>query len=132
MSDYHILNKAVDNKTARVVVHLPIPNENNIAGVNRRTALVEKLTQNGETIVSQVPNHAIDFPADETLLQYGGLYEKAITFRFSSLELTNLGRRDEIRAHVAQMKADIVSAGTDLYNEVIEPLQWWGYNENVT
>ena len=127
MSDFHVLDKAVNGKTCRAAIHLAIPDENNLAGVNYRTAIVERF---GE-ITSVVPNHVTEFPSDDAALKSGAQYETVIMKRFTSRNLTNNQRRQQIRVEVIQMKIDIQTEGSDLYDEIIEPLKWWGYHEDV-
>jgi len=143
MSDYHILLKSVDNRNATVCIHLPIPSTQTVAGaaladatLTYQRALKESLTGLEVTVI---PNHATDFPVENALLVNGEVFEKVISFRFSSLALTNLERRGEIedgnpsgtedpdQIGVIQMKVNIAIAGTDLYDEILEPLAWWGY-----
>lgn len=70
--------------------------------------------------------------ARQTMLDNGELYEKRLQFRFDSLNLTNSQRRDQIengnnnQIGVSQMLIDIVTP-SDLRNEILEPLEWWGY-----
>jgi hypothetical protein len=75
--------------------------------------------------------------ARQTMLDNGELYEKRIRFRFDSLDLTNTQRRSQIengnnnQIGVSQMLVDIATPGSDLWNEVLEPLEWWGYHRII-
>lgn len=142
MSDYHILKKSVDNRYAAVYVHLPIPDSQTTAGqalgdatLTFRRALKESLT--GQEVTA-IPGHATQFPAENAQLVDGELVEWYVSFRFDRLDLTNPERRQQIedgngnRIGVAQMKLDIATPGSDLYNEVIEVLEWWGYYRDLS
>jgi len=150
MANYHILEKALDSRNAEVYLHLPIPATQTTAGsalsdatLTYRRALKEKLEKESEshTIISIVPGTDVVIPPATTSemedMQAGKLYEYHHSFRFSGLELTNAQRRLEVRngndneIGVIQMLTDIGTPGTDIWNEVLEPLEWWGYKENV-
>jgi len=137
MANYHILKKSPDNRYAEVYVHLPIPASKNTAGtvlnddtMTYQWAVRESL---GSTI-SVIPNIT---PAEQTALDNGELYEYHISFRFSNQELTNSQRRTEVEngndnmVGVSQLLTDIATPGTEIWNEVLEPLEWWGYFRNV-
>ena len=87
-----------------------------------------------DSTVSAVPE--ID-PDEQAQLDSGELVEKYISFRFSSVELSNMQRRAEIEngndneRGVAGLIADIAIPGTDIYNEILAPLEWWGYYNNI-
>jgi len=144
--NYHILEKSADNRYVTIAVHLPIPSSQNVAGValsdatlTYQRAMKEKLErddkqQGGDgTITSQVP----DIGAELTSLQSGALFEKVFQFRFDSTDLTNAQRKTQIEGGnvnergITQMMADISDSTSDLYQEIIAPLVWWGYKADV-
>lgn len=92
MADYHIREVAENKKTINIVFHLPIPATNNIVGIAWRTALVNH--QGGaDAITSEILDIASE---DLAALKAGSLYEKSITMRFSSIDLTNAERLAEV------------------------------------
>lgn len=137
MANYHILKKSVDNRYAEVYVHLPIPATQTTAGVALDDAALtyqRAIEESVEDKTSKVPNLT---QQEITALSNGTLYEYFIHFRFSSLELTNAQRRAEIEVGndnmvgVSQLLTDIATPGSDIWNEILEPLEWWGYFRNV-
>lgn len=144
MANYHIGAKSADGRHADVYVHLPVPATENVAGValgggvdiTYQDAQAAKLLKdNPGGFVSDAPGIV---GAEQTLLTNGELVEKFVRFRFDSLELTNVERRDQIEGGnenvigVAQMLVDIADSGSDLYKELIEPLAWWGYYRDIS
>jgi len=137
MSNYHILKKSVDGRNAEVYVHLPVPATKTTVGttLNDDTMTYQwALKESLESTVSAIPNIT---GAEQTQLDNGELYEYHHPFRFSSLELTNAQRRAEIEngnynmVGVSQLLIDIATPGSDIWNEVLEPLEWFGYYRNV-
>jgi hypothetical protein len=152
MSDYHILDKSSDSRYAEVCVHLPIPSSQNVAGnalsdptltyqrATKERLEADDLAAGGDgTIKSKVP----DIEAAElTQLQNGEIVEEPVSFRFSSLELTNAQRSSEIEQGndnmmgIAEMKIDITEPEPShphgyLYAKYIAVVDWWGYKRNV-
>lgn len=145
--EYHILAKTADNRYASLYVHLPVPSTQNVAGqalsdvtLTYQRALKEKLEQddiaeggNG-TISSKVPDIS---GAELTAMQAGEIGEKYVNFRFDSLDLTNAQRQQQVvngnvnEIGVSQMITDIADSESDLYQDLIEPLAWWGYKADV-
>lgn len=151
MSDYHIGLKSADARYATVYVHLPVPVAQTVAGaaipdatLTYQRAMKESLQlrkdeQGNVMPVTQIPEHQADFPTDHTALTNGERVEYILNFRFSALDLTNAARRDEIEngnpnqpGGVTQMKADMSISTSDLYGEVVAPLDWWGWRNNTT
>lgn len=140
MSEYHILMKSADSRYADVYIHLPIPSNKTTAGnakgspegdyITYQWALKESL----ESTTSAVPNIT---GAEQTQLDDGELYEYFVKFRFSSLDLTNAQRRSEVEngndneKGVSQMLTEIATPGSDIWNEVLEPLEWFGYYRDI-
>lgn len=155
MSDYHIGLKPADNKTCQVYIHLPISDAQTVAGtaLNDLTRTYQKsiaetlpLDENGNPIYSRISD-LVD-AGELTDLQNGVKFEKEITFRFSSTDLTNVQRRNEIEngndndggkmigvydgvGAFAGYMTQIVTPGSDVWNEILEPREWWGYHRTV-
>ena len=137
MANYHILKKSPDNRYAEVYVHLPIPASKNTAGtvLNDDTMTYQwAIKESLESTISAVPNIT---PVEQTALDNGELYEYHYSFRFSSLDLTNLQRRTEVEngndnmVGVGQLLTDMATPGSDIWNEVLEPLEWFGYYRDI-
>lgn len=105
MSDYHIRDIATDWKTINLVFHVPIPTGNNTVGVAWRTALVAYLG-GADAITSVMP----DIPAaDLTAMKAGELFENAATYRFTSINLTDLQRLNEVEAEYTRVKTSYIN-----------------------
>lgn len=147
--DYHIGFKSADNRYAEVYVHLPVPVTETVAGValgagvtiTYQDAVAAKLDMDfPDGFISGVGMNGVGRITPEELAQIvaGGLTENHIRFRFDSLDLTNAERRDQIengnvnQMGVGQMMADIADTGSDLFAEVIAPLDWWGYGRDIS
>lgn len=74
MADYHVLEGSEDGNRYHIVVHFPVPNVENDAGVNYRAALLQYL---GGEQPSQCP---FITEAEQTQLSAGALYERIYTF----------------------------------------------------
>ena len=137
MANYHILKKTADNRFANVYVHLPVPATQTVAGVALDDATLtyqRAMKESLDDTISVVPGIT---GAEQTQLDNSELVEKRVSFRFSSTDLTNIQRRAEVEngndnePGVIQMLADIIVPGTELWNEVLAPLEWWGYYRDV-
>ena len=73
MSDYHITSADVFGNRFNVVMHFPVPDQVNDAGVNYRTAVVEY--QGGAPIQSVLPS----IGAEQTQLDAGEIIERTIS-----------------------------------------------------
>lgn len=121
MSDYHILEQAEDQKTVRVVFHIPIPAQGtNQASLSWRDALVLSLG-GSENIVSVLPGIT---PAEETQLKAGELFEHPTSFRFSILNLTPAQKKVEIEDKFNSLHTSILA-------EKQITLAWIGYEGDV-
>ena len=74
MADYHVLTGSRDGNSYQVVAHFPVPNVNNQAGVNYRTAIIQWL---GGAQPSQCP---FVTQAEQDQLNAGALLEQVYTF----------------------------------------------------
>ncbi len=106
MSDFHVLTQNTDQKTVNVVFHIPIPATGiNQAGVSWQDAVVRE--QGGINNISSVLN---DITAEElSSLKSGALVEKQDTVRFSTTDLTNAERLQEIKDHFNGLKTELIT-----------------------
>lgn len=121
MSDFHILAQDIKRKTINCVFHISIPNGGaNAAGITWAEAIVKE--QGGaDAIVSLLP----DISSEELLaLKAGTLYEKRFTVRFSSTNLTNAQRLNEI-------KEAFIGESATLIAEKQITLNFMGYEGDV-
>jgi len=121
MSNYHILTQEKKKRSIRVVFHIPVPAAGtNEAGISWRDAVV--LEQGGSVnIVSVLPDITQQEISD---LKAGELIEKLETVRFSTINLTNVQRKEEIETLFNQTKASLIA-------EKQIALEWIGYEAGV-
>ncbi len=124
--DYHILRKAVDNSTCSIAVHLTTPSGNNAAGRSWNDVLIDV-----DGVTTVVPHHKTSFPDESKEIVKGRICEVVVIFEFSNTDLNNGQRRQEIHAHVAQMKLDIKDVESALFQEKFGPYDWYLYAEDV-
>lgn len=103
--NFHVLTQDEKRKSAKVIFHIPIPATTNSAGISWQQAVVKE--QGGEdAILSQLP----DITAEEqSELTSGALLERQVNVRFSSINLTNAQRLQEIRAAYAATSSEIIA-----------------------
>lgn len=106
MSNYHILQTNNNLSAANVCYHIAIPDENNSAGINLRTALVYYL--DGSAGTSTVPNLENDFAVEYAKLATGEIYEHRENHHFGFPEATLLEKRNEIDARYNSFAVTIV------------------------
>ena len=116
--DYHVMNMRKDGRAARVIFHIPIPNENNAASVSLRTALSEYT--DGTNFVSKYPGIA---GAELTAIQNGSLYEQVETVVFLAAD-SNGQKQTKI-----DEKFTLLS--TSVLNKMREILKFWGLDRDV-
>ena len=142
MPTYHILKKSPDNRYADVFVHLAVPATQTTAGATLTDATLTYQRALKESLVGQevtgMVGHDVQFPVENAQLVNGELVEVFIRFRFTRIDLTDAERRAEIengnynqQGGVVQMILDIATPGSDLWNEILDPLEWWGYYKNL-
>lgn len=121
MSDFHILTQDNERKIVNCIFHIPIPIGDNSASITWAAAVVRE--QGGaDAISSNLP----DISSEElSALKAGNLYERQLTVRFSSKDLTNPQRLDEIRAAFTAEK-------TAIQAEKQITLDFIGYEGDVT
>ena len=138
MSNYHVGIKSGKGRNAWIYVHLPIPDTQTIAGSELSDpALTYRAAAAGslpDGYAPEAPNLTV---GEITTINAGEFKEERINFRFSALDLTNAQRRNEIENGndnedgVILMMTDIIDTDSDLYEEIIAPLDWWGYHRDV-
>lgn len=116
MSNYHIKQITPDGRKASVVFHIPIPIENNSAGVALRNAVSQ---YTGGT--SQVP--WID-PAELTQLGTGELYEHSEMVGFLAAD-TNAQKQAKVDARFTALSMGVVE-------KVRTILKFWGKDGDIT
>lgn len=105
MSDYHIREINIDVKGVKVVFHIPIESSNNNAGVNWQDAIV--LSHGGQdNIHSSMSDISID---EEIEIKAGSIHEIVKTVIFSSIDLTDIQRLEEIKAAYHIIKNDYIA-----------------------
>lgn len=123
MSNYHILDTNRKLTKARVIFHIEIPDELNNDSTNYRTAVLE--WQGGGTISSKVPNLDTEFASEYAAMQTGEIYEYEDTVTFSSADLTNVQKRNEIDDWYTDLSNNFVN------DKVKKILKFWGMNRDV-
>lgn len=125
MSDYHVRSISEDGRKASIIFHIPIPAENNAAGIPLRTALSEYIkprNSDGTYGIYQSMMYGIN-PVELTQIQNGELYEheERITFPAAA---ANLEKQTQIDNRFTDLSAVVV-------NRIRERLKFWGKNRNV-
>lgn len=93
MSSYHIRGIAEDYKTVAVVFHIPVSTGNNAAGLPWCDVLVRYL--GGASSINTILPEVVG-TVEETNMKAGVIIEKSCVVKFSSLNLTNAQRLEEI------------------------------------
>ena len=119
MSDYHVLEVSNKEHNAKVAFHVPVADVSNAAGVNYRTALRQYIP----FISSVIPNHEIDFVAENADLTNGVIYEHAETVNFAAT-MTNGEKQTVIEDRFNEL---VIAIPTKLQRI----LKFWGLNNNV-
>lgn len=117
MSNYHVMSTSADGTQISVRMHIAVPNENNVAGVNVRTCLVED-TSIDKT--SKVP--WID-AAEQIQLTNGELIEKMFQFQ-THPDIDPIVKRDAIDALFGVKTLEV-------QDELRKRYVYWHYNRNV-
>lgn len=120
MSNFHILTQALSHKSVSVVFHIPIPSSNNSVGITWQQAVVKWLG-GADNIVSVLPDITTQ---EESDIKSGALYELVKTVKFSSINLTNAQRLQEIRDEYTVDQSEFV-----LEKQIT--LDFIGYEGNV-
>ncbi len=112
MADYHILEVGLAGDQARIVFHISVPNENNSAGVNLRTAL--RQFRSLSTKVPFIDQNEKDLIAD------GEIFELVESVTFDP-ELTNAQKNQIIKDRA------IVLLQT-FPDKIRSILEFWGFD----
>jgi len=106
MADIHILDMAIDKKTVNCIFHIPIPETGvNGADIQWRDAVVLFLGGSGN-IATELPSITSE---EDTLLKSGGLIEQKVTVRFSSLNITDGTRLQEVKNSFSALKTSVLA-----------------------
>lgn len=114
--DYHILDSSKKDHEVKVVFHIPVPDENNTAGISLQTALAQykPFTESAAPEISAI---------EQTQLENGALYEKTETVAYDG----NMNN--------AQKQAIIDNRYTLLMSHIVKKirttLKYWGHSRNV-
>jgi hypothetical protein len=116
MSNYHVLDMTTKEHEVQVIFHIPIPDENNNANINLRTALTQYKSQKS----SQVPWIGA---AELTDMENGLLYEHRETIMFDA-NLSLAQKRTIIDNRYTVLATSIVS-------QIRSRLKFWGMDRDV-
>ncbi|MCK5235668.1 MAG: hypothetical protein KAR06_01685 [Deltaproteobacteria bacterium] len=116
MSNYHVKTITPNGRKASVIFHIPIPVENNSAGVALRMAVSQYIG----TFKSLVP--WID-AGEVTQLQNGELYEHS--------EIVGFLAADNNAQKQAKIDARYTALSTTILDKVRTVLKFWGKNRDV-
>ena len=122
MANYHVLAVTPKLTRANVVFHIPIPDENNAAGVSLRLAVYQY--QGNDTIVSVVPGHATNFSGENADMQSGAIYEYPRAVVFTSANNTPVQKQGE-------MDSMYTSLAVSALGTIRKVLKYWGKYRNV-
>lgn len=117
MSDYHVMKAATDGGTIQIVFHVPVPNENNVVGVNLRTCIMEDDAVIKTSIVPWIE------ASEQTALNAGELLEYPYTLHT---------HKDISAAVKAQAIEDLFVGGVPAVQEQLrQQYVYWHYNADV-
>ncbi len=123
MSDIHVLENNGANGW-RVVLHIPIPNTNNDASINYRTALVNS-GLGGSSILSEGTGPGQITAAELASITSGALYEVVQIVLLETGGVSAPNRRSMIRSEYIRAK-DAAEA------LIQQKLRYFGYTESET
>lgn len=117
MADYHILNGVDTGNKFRVIMHFPVPDIVNGAGINYRLALIEMLGGSQTSVVPFIEG------AEQTQLNAGELYEHVVMFN------THPGEILEDK----QIRLDALweSERVAVQAKIQYMLSYWGYSRTI-
>jgi len=124
MSNYHILKSNIHLSIVDVAFHIPVPDENNSAGVSLRLAVKYKYQHNKTDNFSSVPNLETDFPTEYSNIQNGVIFEKFESYQFSNANLTLPQKRSEIDNKYTEYTTSIV-------DDLRKTLKYYRLDRNV-
>ena len=102
--DIHVLTLNKTSKIINCIFHIPIPSTLNQASISWQTAVVRD-AGGADNIVSAIIGGS---PAEDTLLKSGALIEVAAAVCFSSEDLTNAERLQEIKDRYAIVSSGVI------------------------
>ena len=123
MSEYHVLESALDGKTIHAVFHCQL-SAGEQAWENEAGETSVWCILRSKDLSSQLPNFQTDFPTEYTDMQAGKVLEKLETIRFSSIGLTAAQKKAEIESKYSAWRSGMIS---DLQKE----FEWYGYDNDV-
>ena len=119
--NFHILTMDEKKKTVNVIFHIPIPAVGtNQAEISWQAAVVKELG-GANNINSRLPDITTE---EESDLKAGVLFEKSVSVRFSSINLTDAERLAQIKAKFTKIQSEIIT-------EKQITLAWIGYSGDV-
>jgi hypothetical protein len=117
--NYHILDGEEDARTYRVVFHIPVPDEANVAGVNLRVALAEDVSVDKTSIV---PAARLGV-GEQNDLDTGALFELHVAYTRKQGN-TQVQDRDALDAKYTTMVPMI-------QNQLRDEYKYWGFSRDV-
>jgi hypothetical protein len=120
MSSYHVLTCSEKDHESTVAFHFAVPDSNNSAGVNWRTALKAYRPSPG----SAVPNLEADFAVEYAAIQNGEVYEHV-----EAIPVTATWSNDD---KIAALSAAYTSLSATTLARLAAILKYWGYYHDVT
>ena len=117
MANYHIMEVSESGKTVRVVMHIPTPAGNNLAGKAYAQAIIEDADASKVSVVPGIG------AAEVTALANGTLAEREVNFS-TSLGATNAVKQAQLDTLYTFTSAQV--------QEFIRRRYWaWGLSRNV-
>ena len=126
MANYHVMEICDDKDVAKIAWHIAVPDEDNYAGVNLRTALGQYLTSaaGGERTITQVPWLEADNPTEYASLSGCEVYEIIQTVEYNA--------NDGNAAKAAAMDEHWTQLNSTIPDTLRERLKFWGLNRDVS
>jgi hypothetical protein len=126
MANYHLRIGLPDANAYQVIFHVPIPNVNNVVGVNYRTALVRS-GLGGTTIMAEGNAPGLITTAEKNSIVSGALYE------YVSQINTNPGETDaQLQARLDAMYTAFANVNQPLLQGLQHQLKYFGFDRTVT
>jgi len=119
MSDYHVLQTTDALHEITAVLHVPVPDENNAAGVNYRTAV----KQYAPKTESEVPWLAAEDPTEYAAILNGEIVERRLTIPVTAT--LTLGQKRDV------MDARYTTFAATVEDQIRNQLNYWGMDRDV-
>lgn len=116
MSHIHVREKDTQNKTVNCIFHFTVPAANNAAGMPWNEVL--------QKAKKPVPLMSENDSTENAQISAGNIYELAETVRFSTTNLTNTQRIDQVKAAYAARQ-------TQVFSELGAELDFFGTAINI-